>query len=76
MSGGGACKANQRQSTRRKSKYLAYRHADTRSKNKAYRLIRHLERRQDDGTAIAALGALPDFCVKAARKRLKQAREK
>lgn len=71
---GGMSKGKSRRSVRHKSKYLAYRNNDTREKNKAYKLIRHLERRPDDYVAQAALDNLFDFCVKSARKKLKRLR--
>jgi len=72
--GGGANKANQRQNTRHKANYLAYRNNDRRGKNKAYKIIKHLERHPTCKTALAALEALPAFCVKSAHKRLNKAR--
>jgi len=67
-------KANQRQNTRHKAGYTAYFNNDTREKNKAYKLIRHLERHPTCKTAIAALERLPSFCVKSARSKLKKLR--
>ncbi len=75
-SGKGTSGANQRQNTRHKAKYLAYRNNDTREKNKAYKLIRHLERHPACKTGITALENLPAFCVKFARERLSKARKK
>ena len=71
----GVNRPNQRQNTRHKAKYLAYRHSDTRNKNKAYKLIRHLEKHPDCKTALVALENLPDFCVKNAHERLKKLRD-
>lgn len=70
----GASAANQRQNRVNKPKYLAYRNNDTREKNKAYKIIRHLERHPACKTAITALEELPDFCVRSARERLKKLR--
>ena len=70
----GMSKANQRQNTRHKAGYTAYFHSDTREKNKAYRLIRHLERHPTCKTAIAALESLPSFCVKSAKSKLNKLR--
>ena len=72
--GGGMSKANQRQNTRRKAEYTAYRNNEMRGKNKAYKLIRHLERHPTCKTALAALENLPSFCAKAARMLLKNRR--
>ena len=74
MSGIG--KANQRQNTRHKAQYTAYRNNDTREKNKAYKIIRHLELHPACKTALVALESLPSFCVKSARARLKKLRER
>ena len=70
----GISKANGRQGTRHKAMYQAYRNNDTREKNKAYKIIKHLERHSACKTAISALEKLPDFCVRFSRKRLKKAR--
>lgn len=72
---GGMSKGKSRRSVHNKPKYLAYRNNDTREKNKAYKLIRHLERRPNDLVAQSALDNLFDFCVKSARKKLKEARK-
>lgn len=72
--GGGMSKANQRQNTRHKSQYTAYFNNDMREKNKAYKIIRHLERHPLCKTAIAALESLPSFCVKSARLKLNKLR--
>jgi len=66
--------ANQRQNTRHKAGYTAYFNNDTREKNKAYKLIRHLERHPTCKTGLLAIENLPDFCVKSARQRLKKLR--
>ncbi len=71
----GMSRANARQNTRHKAGYQAYHGNGTKEKNKAYRLIKHLELHPTCKTAIAALEALPDFCVRSARKRLKDARK-
>lgn len=70
----GMSRANQRQNTRHKAGYTAYYNNATREKNKAYKLIRHLERHPTCKTAIVALENLPSYCVKSARKRLKKLR--
>ena len=72
----GMSKANARQNTHHKPEYTAYLNNDRREKNKAYKIIRHLERHPDCKTGVAALESLPDFCVKSARKKLKRARGK
>jgi len=66
----GMSKANARQNTRYKARYQTYKLNDTREKNKAYRIIKHLERYPDDLTAQKALDKLQSFCVKSARKLL------
>ncbi len=71
----GGNKAQARQGTHRKPMYQAYLNNDIREKNKAYKIIRHLERHPTCKTGLAALENLPDFCVKAARQRLKKNRQ-
>lgn len=70
----GMSRANQRRNTRHKAKYAAYSGNETRAKNKAYKLIKVIEQNPACRTAIAALEKLPDFCIKSARKRLKEVR--
>ena len=70
----GISRANQRQGRVNKPRYDRYRRDARREKNKAYKLIRHLERFPEDSAALKALGALPEYCVKSARERLKKAR--
>ncbi len=60
---------------RNKISCATYRNNDTREKNKAYKLIKHLERNPECKTGKAALESLPEFCVKSARERLKKARK-
>jgi len=67
-------KAKQRQSRTHKPQHLAYQHGDRREKNKAYKIIKHLERHPSCKTAIKALDNLPAFCVKAAREKLRTLR--
>ncbi len=68
-------KANQRQNTRHKAMYEAYRISETREKNKAFKLIRHLERYPDDEVSKKALDKLPKYCLRNAQHRLNAARE-
>ena len=75
----GSSKANQRQSRVNKPRYEAYRNTATREKNKAYKLIKHLEIYPDDTQAEDALDRMQagdlGYCVRSARKRLKDARK-
>lgn len=66
----GSSKANQRQNTRHKAKYNAYRLSETREKNKARKLLKHQESHPTCETTEAALDKLPVHCVKFARKQL------
>ena len=68
--------AKQRRNTRKKPFYASYRNNDTRLKNKAYKIIKHIERHPKCEASKAALGDIPMYCVKSATKRLKDLREK
>ena len=70
----GMARAKQRRNTRHKAKYLAYFNNDTRLKNKAYKLIKHIEKHPTCKASKKVLEALPAHCVRFANKKLKQAR--
>jgi len=71
----GISRANQRQSRVNKPRYDAYVRNETRAKNKAYKIIRFLEKNPNCEDSKKRLEALPSFCAKAARAKLKKERD-